>query len=137
MVVALSDNDEGGVYTPLKLVSGDVIKAINPHVRSKALTLAYTTFGEPFTKYDKCFPESKEDAEFAKQFVTRAHELLAAKIIKTAHADIKRGGKGLEGIVVGLDELRHDKVSGTKLVYTMEFSQLELRKSQFLNGEWR
>ncbi|KAL7893315.1 GroES-like protein [Trichoderma sp. TUCIM 5745] len=117
---ALSDDENGGTYASLKPVPGDVITAVNPHVRNKPFTLVYTIFGEDFTKYGKSFPVSKEDAEFARKFVTMAHELLAAEIIQAAHVDVNRGGKGLEGVVVGLDELRHNKVSGTKLVYTME-----------------
>ncbi|KAL7937738.1 GroES-like protein [Trichoderma chlorosporum] len=117
---ALSNDEEGGTYAPLRVVSDDIITAVNPHVQSKPFTLVYTIFGETFTKFGKEFPENKEDAEFARKFVTIAHELLSAGVIKAARPDVNRGGRGLEGVILGLDELRHNKVSGTKLVYTME-----------------
>ncbi|KAK4188418.1 chaperonin 10-like protein [Podospora australis] len=45
--------------------------------------------------------------------------LLADGRVKPADTEVNRGGKGLEGVLVGLRELKEGRVSGRKLVYTL------------------
>ncbi|KAF4535868.1 Zinc-binding oxidoreductase protein [Lasiodiplodia theobromae] len=82
-------------------------------------TLAYTTFGEAFTKSfgPGNFPASKEDYEFGKMFWKLTEELLAKGQFKVHNPDVRTGG--LEGVLEGLEELRQGKVSGKKLVYKL------------------
>lgn len=110
-------NPEGGKYRNLLWVPDDVIHAVNPKV-SNDFTFAYTVFGEVFEKW-KRFEPSKEDLEFGKMFWELSRELLASGEVKVAPTDVNRGGEGLEGILVGLKELKEGKVSATKLVYKL------------------
>lgn len=80
--------------------------------------LAYTMFGEPIKKSMR-WEAVPEDLEYGKMFWELARELLAEGKVKTVNADLNRGGKGLEGVLIGLRELSENKVSGAKLVYTL------------------
>ncbi|KAK4163394.1 chaperonin 10-like protein [Cladorrhinum sp. PSN259] len=113
---ALSDEHEGH-YRALLKVPEEVIRAVNPKVDSN-FTLAYTAMGEAFDKTIH-FPASTEDFESAKTFVELSRKLLAEGKIKTAEPEVNRGGEGLDGVLVGLKELKEGRVSGTKLVYTL------------------
>jgi NADPH:quinone reductase-like Zn-dependent oxidoreductase len=108
------------LYRALLPVSANVVKQVNEKV-DVAYTMAYTMFGEPYEKgaRKEAVPE---DYEFGKKFWEDSRVLLEKGIIKPARVDLNRGGKGLEGVLVGLDELRLGKVSGVKLVYTLEES---------------
>ncbi|KAL3963175.1 hypothetical protein ACCO45_000179 [Purpureocillium lilacinum] len=83
---------------------------------SSGFTLAYTALGEAFTFGDIKIPAKPEDYEFAKMFWELSRELLAEGKIK-AHP--RRVRQGLEGVLEGLQELKDNKVSGEKLVYTL------------------
>ncbi|UNI21205.1 hypothetical protein JDV02_007215 [Purpureocillium takamizusanense] len=83
---------------------------------SSAFTLAYTALGEAFTFGDIEIPAKPQDYEFAKMFWELARELLTEGKIK-AHP--RRVRRGLEGVLDGLQELKDNKVSGEKLVYTL------------------
>ncbi|KAI1823641.1 GroES-like protein [Xylaria intraflava] len=118
---ALSDDEEGGrpkyaniVYTPR-----EAVERVNPVVDGPLFTLAYTVVGEGFTRFGKVFEPDLEDAEFAGKFWDLTLELLASGRLTPLRPDVNRLGRGLEGIILGLDEVRHDRVSGTKLVYTL------------------
>jgi NADPH:quinone reductase-like Zn-dependent oxidoreductase len=115
-VSALSKTREGH-YRALLVVPDAVVAQANPKV-DNGVTLAYTALGEAFDMW-RVFPAVPEDLEFAKAFWELARELLASGKVKPARADVNRGGKGFEGILVGLKELKEGKVSGTKLVYTL------------------
>lgn len=82
-------------------------------------TLAYTTFGEAFTKSfgPGNFPASREDYEFGRMFWKLTEELLAKGKFKVHNLDVRTSG--LEGVLEGLEELRQGKVSGKKLVYKL------------------
>ncbi|KAL1845306.1 hypothetical protein VTK73DRAFT_703 [Phialemonium thermophilum] len=107
----------GGKYVALMYVDQAAVKAINPNV-SVTTPFAYTIFGEAFEKFRR-FKAVPEDFEFGVKFWAIAEELLAAGKIEPARQDVNRGGKGLEGVLVGLEELKQNKVSGVKLVYTL------------------
>ncbi|KAH8882583.1 GroES-like protein [Thozetella sp. PMI_491] len=110
--------ESGGQYGALLFPDDVVIKAANPNVTS-SVTLMYTIFGEAFKKGPRDFPAIPGELELGKKFWELTRQLLAEGKLKTARPDVNRGGKGLEGVLVGLQELKHNKVSGVKLVYTL------------------
>jgi len=114
-VAAMSD--EGGAYTSLIPVSDDAVKAVNPKV-TNGLTVAYTALGEAYDKWGPS-PAKPEDYEFSKMFWELGRALLAEGKVKVARPIVNEGGKGLEGVLVGLEEMRQGKVSAGKLVYTL------------------
>jgi NADPH:quinone reductase-like Zn-dependent oxidoreductase len=108
--------DEGGAYASLNTVNDSVIHKVNPNFRNTS-TLAYTIFEKRFEKFGVT-PAIPKDYDFGKKFWEYTRGLLADGKIKTARLDVDRGGKGLEGVVIGLRELKENKVRGEKLVYT-------------------
>lgn len=72
--------------------------------------------GEPVTKGPVDFPDNTEDFEFCKKWIEYAEDLLQKGQLKIHPI---RVNKGLENVLDGIDLLRHDKVSGEKLVYTV------------------
>lgn len=78
----------------------------------------YTAFGEAFEKWAP-FPADKAALDFAREFWVETSDLIAAGKLKAPRAYVNRGGAGLEGVLVGLQELKANKVSGGKLVYTL------------------
>lgn len=77
-------------------------------------TLAYTAIGE---KYNDRFQASQTDYEFGAKFWKVAEGLLNEGKIKAHPTEVR---KGLEGVPQGLQDLKDGKVSGVKLVYTVE-----------------
>lgn len=106
-----------GHYRSLLKLDDEIIKGVNGKV-DNGFRLAYTMFGEAFDK-GRVVPAIPEDYEYGKMFWEVAREALVQGKIKPARADVNRGGKGLEGVLVGLKELKEGKVSGVKLVYTL------------------
>ena len=104
-------------YYCLLWVDMDKVKAVDARIEGD-LTFYYTAFGEPFEKWQK-FPANLEHLEFARQFWESARKLIDAGKIKPAQTFANRGGSGFEGVLVGLKELKENKVSGGKLVYTI------------------
>ncbi|KAL6833689.1 GroES-like protein [Trichoderma sp. SZMC 28015] len=117
-ICAAAISDKGGKLGLLLPVDPDVINRINPKIESSS-TLAYSITGQPLNRYGKEFPGSQEDNEFAKEWRDLSEQLFREGKAKPAKIDVNRGGSGLEGVLVGLDELRNDKVSGVKLIYTI------------------
>lgn len=115
--LALSDKDSG-MYSALLRVDADAVKKINPNVETE-VTLGYTAFGEKFSFAGHTFEAKPEDREFASMFWELSRGLLEDGRIKVARVVVDQGGKGLEGVLKGLDDLKEGKVSGTKLVYTI------------------
>jgi len=114
-ICADSLSTAGGVYTQLLNV-----KSPREDVESKG-TLGYTSFGEDFKMgpQGNLIPAKPEDFEFAKMFWELSRKLLAEGKIKVHPPTV---GKGLEGVLDGLQKMREGKVSGTKLVYTISES---------------
>ncbi|KAK8083539.1 hypothetical protein PG996_002320 [Apiospora saccharicola] len=107
-------------YGTIMPIERAVLVRVNPAVRGPRETLMYTVFGERFVKGGKETPADPEEYAFAKEFWELARRLLESGDVKAVTPDVNRGGKGgLDGVLVGLDELRAGKVSGTKLVYTL------------------
>jgi NADPH:quinone reductase-like Zn-dependent oxidoreductase len=107
-----------GRYRSLLVVEDEVVKAVNERVES-GWTLGYTILGEAVVLGSWAVAAVEADFEFGKMFWELAWGLLARGEVKPARRDVNRGGEGLEGVLVGLGELRESKVSGVKLVYTM------------------
>ncbi|KAI9742876.1 MAG: hypothetical protein M1818_003605 [Claussenomyces sp. TS43310] len=77
--------------------------------------LAYTTFGEAFTKFGMDFPPIKEHFEFGEMFWKLNAKLLAEGKIKPHPVSVQAGG--LQGVPAGIREMATGSVSGSKLVY--------------------
>lgn len=118
MCAAALSRTRPGHYRTLLAVDESVVKGVNEKVDS-GLTVAYTAFGAQIVNWGLTIPAVPEDAAFAKMFWELSRELLAQGRVKAARSELNRGGKGLEGILVGVNELREGKVSGVKLVYTL------------------
>ncbi|KAL4731709.1 hypothetical protein ACLX1H_000689 [Fusarium chlamydosporum] len=117
-ICAGSLSTEGGKYATLLPVDKEKLSDVNPKVDGPYVTLMYSIFGERFVKGSET-PPKPEEFEFAKKFWEIARQLLEDKKLKAPQTYVNRGGSGFEGILKGLDELRADKVSGGKLVYTL------------------
>ncbi|KAI8301922.1 hypothetical protein K4K61_008384 [Colletotrichum sp. SAR11_59] len=82
------------------------------------MSLYYTVFGEEFGYFGKR-DAVPENYEFGKRFWELSRELLAEGKLKPIRVIKNRGGSGLDGVIVGLKELKEGKVSAGKLVYTI------------------
>jgi hypothetical protein len=107
-----------GKYRSLLIVEDEVVKAVNERVES-GWTLGYSILGEALMLGSWAIPGVEADYEFGKMFWELTRGLLARGEVKAARRDVNRGGEGLEGVLVGMEELREGKVSGVKLVYTL------------------
>ncbi|KAM5385746.1 hypothetical protein ACJZ2D_000945 [Fusarium nematophilum] len=117
-IVAGSLSSEGGRYASIMPVNRDEVVAVNPNVDGPHVTLMYSIFGERFVKGQET-PAKPEEFEFAKSFWEVARQLLEEGKLSVPRTIVNKGGDGFEGILKGLDELRANKVSGGKLVYTL------------------
>lgn len=116
--LSLSDSEEGS-YANLLPIDTGFLSAINPKVTKAGFTMGYTAFGEPFKRGGLDYPAKPEDTVYARKFWELSRDLLSQGKVKVAKIELDRGGKGLEGVVKGLDDLREGRVSGTKLVYSI------------------
>ncbi|KAM3537552.1 hypothetical protein ARSEF1564_009531 [Beauveria bassiana] len=116
--LALSSTKRGIYATVKALTPVDLLQDRNPMVEAK-FQLGYTAFGESFERGGHVFPAVPEDAAFAAAFWERSAKLLEEKQLQPIEETINRGGQGAEGVIVGLEDLRQGKVSGTKLVYSL------------------
>ncbi|KAJ4150587.1 hypothetical protein LMH87_011330 [Akanthomyces muscarius] len=116
--LSLSKNRDGIYASVNPLTPPDLLRDKNPKVEAKC-QLGYTAFGESFERGKSKFPASQEDARFAGSFWELSAKLLAEKKLQPTKPTVDQGGKGLEGVIAGLENLRQGKVSGTKLVYTL------------------
>lgn len=80
-------------------------------------TLAYTQTGESFQFGPTAFPAKREDFEFASMFWKLSEELFAEKKLRVHRPEVRKGG--LQGVFEGLSDLKGNKVSGKKLIYTL------------------
>jgi NADPH:quinone reductase-like Zn-dependent oxidoreductase len=120
-VISAAFGSEGGRYASIMPVnmSEAELKQVNPNIDGPHVTLMYSIFGEEFQKRGDPVPPKPEEHEFAQKFWELSRELLESGKLKTVKPIVNRGGSGLDGIFTGLDELRGNKVSGGKLVYTL------------------
>ncbi|KAF2187417.1 putative zinc-binding oxidoreductase ToxD [Zopfia rhizophila CBS 207.26] len=117
---AAAMSSSGGRYSSTEDGGPELIKAEFPNITAQPI-LAYTIIGEEFVWADGdeliTFKARPEDFEFGKTFWELARGLLASGQAKPVRTTVDFGGKGLEGVLVGLEELRQGKVRGGKLVY--------------------
>lgn len=117
---AAAMSSSGGSYSSTEDGGPELIKAEFPNITAQSI-LAYTMIGEDFVWADGdkliTFEARSEDFEFGKTFWELARRLLASGQVKPVRTTVDFGGKGLEGVLVGLEELRQGKVRGGKLVY--------------------
>ncbi|KAH7417245.1 chaperonin 10-like protein [Cadophora sp. MPI-SDFR-AT-0126] len=108
----------GGVYSTLLPVPADQVKSVNDKVDMKS-TLGYTVVGEDFRFGPNKIEAKPEDFEFGKMFWELARELLAQGKVKVHKPSVNKYGKGFEGILKGMEEMKNGNVSGEKLVFTL------------------
>jgi hypothetical protein len=120
---ALSDNEEGGQkpkYGTIIPVKPEELHRVNPVIDGPHFTLGYDAIGEEFPRMGQgLFAPPKDEVEFARMFWNLTQQLLESKKLTPLKPEVNRFGSGLEGVLRGLDELKNDRVSGTKLVYTL------------------
>jgi hypothetical protein len=118
---ALSDNEDGGKprYGSIIPVKREVLDETNPVVDGPHFTIGYDAFGYEYERFGTVAKPDAAEVEFAGMFWTLTQELLQSGSLTPLKPEVNRLGSGLEGVIKGLDELRHDRVSGTKLVYTL------------------
>lgn len=116
---ALSDV-EPSKYGFISQANEKLLKDINPLVEGPLYILTYDIVSEPYY-YPQTGPmnPSAEWMEFAQMFKEVTRELLEKQVIRPIKMSVNRGGSGLEGVLAGMDEMEHGKVSGVKLVYTL------------------
>lgn len=117
-LIVPSISKSGGKYRSLLPPFAEVMHEINPKV-DYGWTLGYTVFGDKFFRFNETFEANAEDYEFAKMFWELTRSLLESGKLKAPRQDVNRGGKGLEGVLHGLEDLRNERISGAKLVYTL------------------
>ncbi|KAJ0413514.1 chaperonin 10-like protein [Aspergillus carlsbadensis] len=117
-IIANALSTEGGKYASIMPVNKDEVHAINPNVDGPHMTLAYSIFGERFVRYGD-FPPDLEEFEFAQRVWEVARGVLEEGKLRAPKTFVNRTGDGFEGVLKGMDELRANKVSGGKLVYTL------------------
>jgi NADPH:quinone reductase-like Zn-dependent oxidoreductase len=117
-ISAAALSSDGGKYANIIPVKREQLTDINPNVDGPYGTLMYSIFGEFFSK-GKDYPADADEFKFAVKFSEIVRQLIADGKLKAPTTFVNRGGEGFEGILKGLDELRADKVSGGKLVYTL------------------
>ncbi|KAI2635420.1 GroES-like protein [Xylaria nigripes] len=118
---ALSDNVEGGKpkYGTIIPIPREQVEKINPVIDGPHFTLGYKVMDSDTTGFPDFFKPDPVGTEFAKKFWQLTQGLLESGKLKPLRPEVNRLGRGLEGVIKGLDELRNDRVSGTKLVYTI------------------
>lgn len=117
-IAAGAFSPKGGKLGTLLPVDVEAVHAINPNIEV-AVTLAYTIMGQAFERYGSYSPPKPEDNKFAKEWRDLVEPLFREGKVKPVKVEVNRGGSGLEGVLVGLDEVRLNKVSGGKLIYTL------------------
>jgi NADPH:quinone reductase-like Zn-dependent oxidoreductase len=115
---AMSDA-ETGVYGTINPADEKLLKEINPKLDGPRFTIGYDAFGETYVWMGEEVAPKPDELEFATAFFEMSEGLLDRGIIKPIRPIVNKTGMGLDGALKGLDELRANKVSGTRLVYTL------------------
>ncbi|KAG0650910.1 ACT-toxin biosynthesis S2 [Hyphodiscus hymeniophilus] len=118
-ITVSSMSPSGGVYSTLLPVSEDEVRGINPKVQTKH-TLGYTVVGEAFKFGPQDFPAMPENFEFGKMFWELSKDLLESGKVKVHKPTVNKFGSGFKGVIEGMDYMRQGKVSGEKLVFTID-----------------
>ena len=112
---ALSSDGEGCKY-------GAILNVQSPRPEVKSTyTLGYTAIGEDFDfgpNHDIKFRNLGGDLEFTKSWVPEFEEALASGGVTVNQPKV--GPDGLKGALQGIDDVRNDRNSGTRLAYKVE-----------------
>lgn len=109
-ICADSFGPQGGKYSSLQPLEDFPRKDV-----TTKMTVAYTVFGEAFKYGSHEVPAVKADLDFGIVFARLTIALLAEGKLKAHPPDVRPGG--LDGILDGLQDMKENKVSGSKLVY--------------------
>ncbi|KAJ5719853.1 alcohol dehydrogenase [Penicillium malachiteum] len=116
---AMSDT-EPGTYGGIMPADYEFLKATNPKVHCQDFLRGYDTMGEDYYWIaEEAVSPDPAGMEFYKFFLGLTQPLLENGSVKPLPMDLNRHGSGLDGVLMGLDELKKGKVSGVKLVYTI------------------
>ncbi|KAJ4419138.1 putative secondary metabolism biosynthetic enzyme [Gnomoniopsis sp. IMI 355080] len=107
----------GGHYCSLLFLTSSVLKKVNPRITCSTV-LGYTILGEDIEK-ETVVKKRPEDFEHGKMFWKTAENLLLSGRFRPVQQVVNQGGRGLDGILKGLQYLKQGKVSAQKLVYTI------------------
>ncbi|KAM5361249.1 hypothetical protein ACJA88_014533 [Fusarium oxysporum] len=105
-------------YSALLRLPPEVVTSVNPKIQS-GYTAAYTAFGEDITKWGRLIPAKPEDYEFAVMLFELVRLLLHEGKLKPVRPLVNQGGKGLAGVLKGLEDLKAGRVRAAKLIYTL------------------
>ena len=114
-----SMNSDSGIYCNLlNLEREETTDLYNPRIQAKWV-LGYTAVGEYFVLDDHEYAAKPEDEVFARDLWRRSSHLLENRSVRAHRHAVNKYGCGFDGILAGLDAMRHGKISGEKLVYTL------------------
>ena len=100
---------------------GVVLPALSPRNGvERGHTFSYSAVSEYFTLRSAVWEARPQELKFAARFLKLAEGLLAEKGFKVQRPDVREGG--LEGMLGGMDDLRHERVSIKKVVYRVDES---------------
>ncbi|KAI1341345.1 GroES-like protein [Xylariaceae sp. FL0016] len=121
-VCAAALSDAEGVtpkYATIIPVQREQVEKINPRVEGPTFTLAYDCMGVPYSRLGGTHEPPPDEADYARMFWKMSRECFERGLIRPLKPDVNVGGRGLEGVLKGLDELKLGKVSAGKLVYNL------------------
>lgn len=110
---ALSSKGEGCKY-------GAILNIYCPRPEVKSTwTIAYTAVGESFEFGPLgTMPASKEDFEYMKAWALEWEKAFEEKTVQASEPKV--GPDGLKGVIQGMDDVKNDRNSGTRLAYRVE-----------------
>ena len=113
-------NSEPGTYGTIMPADYESLSASNPQVHGRDPVCGYDTNGESYFWLGQTpVTPDPEDMRFYQSFLALTQPLLRNGKIKPLPMTVDRNGSGLEGVLMGLEEMEEGKVSGEKLVYTI------------------
>lgn len=119
LITVSSMSSQGGVYSTLLPIPDNEVRKINNKVTNKS-TLGYIVAGEYFKFGPQEIPAKQEDYEFGKMFWELSRDLLEKGAVKVHHPVLNKFERGFDGVIKGMDAMRQGKVSGEKLVFTID-----------------
>jgi hypothetical protein len=96
------------------------LPATTPLPVDKRFFLGYTAMGEDVYFEGENLPASKEDYDFVVGLSSLIRKLLEQRALKNHPVVVNAQGTDLEGVIEGLKLLKDGKISGKKLVYTIQ-----------------
>jgi hypothetical protein len=115
---ALSSS-EPSMYGAINTTDDQLLLDTNPLVDGPHYSIAYDCLGEPWHWKGSLLTPGADEVDFTTMFFELTRGLLEKGVVKPVTPTVNRTGSGLAGALLGIDELRTGKVSGTKLVYTL------------------